>query len=126
MTNIYPIYFTSNNYTQRVNNNTFILNDRIDVLAPAWKVYGPGAPGAPGHPGYSENAWNYYWRQTGTSFASPITAGVVALMLTVNPSLTPAQVRQIIKDTADDIYHIPENQSYTVLENIGRLNVLEL
>jgi hypothetical protein len=102
--------------------NRFILNDRIDVLAPAWKVYGPGAPGAPGHPGYSENAWNYYWRQTGTSFASPITAGVVALMLTVNPSLTPAQVRQIIKDTADDIYHIPENQIFTTLQTVRRLN----
>lgn len=102
--------------------NTFVLNDRIDVLAPAHRVYGPGAPGAPGTPGHTENAWNEYWRHNGTSFAAPITAGVVALMLSVNPNLTPEQVRQIIKDTADDIYQIPENQDYSVLENIGRLN----
>jgi hypothetical protein len=59
--------------------NTTVLYDRIDVLAPAWRVYGPGAPGAPNTPGYNENAWNEYWRQNGTSFASPMTAGVVAL-----------------------------------------------
>jgi hypothetical protein len=46
----------------------------------------------------------------------------LGLMLSVNPNLTPAQVRQIIKETADDVYHIPENQAYSVLENIGRLN----
>lgn len=102
--------------------NTTVLNDRIDVLAPAWRVYGPGAPGVPNTPGYSENAWNEYWRHSGTSIAAPITAGVAALMLSINPSLTPAQVRQIIKDTADEIYHIPENQGYAVLQNIGRLN----
>jgi serine protease len=36
----------------------------------------------------------------GTSFSSPLVAGTVALMLSVNPTLTPAQVRQALQATA--------------------------
>lgn len=36
----------------------------------------------------------------GTSMASPHVAGVVALALSANPNLTPAQVRQLLKTTA--------------------------
>lgn len=39
----------------------------------------------------------------GTSFATPIAAGVVALMLSVNPALTAAEVQRILEGTADDI-----------------------
>jgi hypothetical protein len=39
----------------------------------------------------------------GTSFASPIVAGVAALMLAANPSLTPLDVKNILEGTADDI-----------------------
>ncbi|HYO70162.1 MAG TPA: S8 family serine peptidase, partial [Archangium sp.] len=37
----------------------------------------------------------------GTSMAAPHVAGIVALMLAVNPSLTAAQVEAILKETAD-------------------------
>jgi subtilisin family serine protease len=43
-----------------------------------------------------------YAYSAGTSMASPHVAGVVALMLSVNPGLTPAQVRDILARTADD------------------------
>jgi subtilisin family serine protease len=36
----------------------------------------------------------------GTSFATPLVAGTISLMLSVAPNLTPAQVRQIIESTA--------------------------
>lgn len=36
----------------------------------------------------------------GTSFASPMVTGVVALMFAVNPALTPAQVTAVLKNTA--------------------------
>jgi len=39
----------------------------------------------------------------GTSFASPVVAGVTALMLSANPKLTPAQVTEILKQSADDL-----------------------
>ncbi len=42
-----------------------------------------------------------YW--FGTSFASPIAAGVAALCLAVNPNLTNAALRSILEQTADDI-----------------------
>lgn len=42
----------------------------------------------------------YYTSASGTSMATPMTAGVVALMLQKNPSMTPAQVKYILEKTA--------------------------
>jgi len=42
---------------------------------------------------------NGYHFTTGTSFAAPMVAGTVALMLSVNPNLAPSQIKQIIRDT---------------------------
>jgi subtilisin family serine protease len=39
----------------------------------------------------------------GTSFAAPVVAGVVALIFSVNPTLTPAQVESLLKQNADDL-----------------------
>src|SRR3989344_2114501 len=45
---------------------------------------------------------NQYVNFSGTSMSSPFTAGVVALMLDANSSLTPTQIKQKIGDTALD------------------------
>ncbi len=42
----------------------------------------------------------YYTTGSGTSFSAPQVAGVIALMLEANPSLTPAQIRDILQRTA--------------------------
>ena len=42
-------------------------------------------------------------RWDGTSFASPLVAGVAALMLSVNPGLSPEQVEQALTGTAVDL-----------------------
>ena len=39
----------------------------------------------------------------GTSSATPLAAGIAALMLSVNPALTPAEIREILRATADKI-----------------------
>jgi len=46
-----------------------------------------------------------YWFISGTSFSGPHVAGVAALVKSVDPDLTPVQVRNIITSTAEDIGH---------------------
>ncbi|MBK6909797.1 MAG: S8 family serine peptidase [bacterium] len=44
------------------------------------------------------------WRfPSGTSYAAPIVAGVAGLMLSVNPTLSPADVADILRSSADDL-----------------------
>lgn len=50
----------------------------------------------PGANGYSDGS-NY---TVGTSFASPLVAATAALMLSVDPTLTPAKIREILQGTA--------------------------
>jgi serine protease AprX len=49
----------------------------------------------------------YYTTLSGTSMASPETAGVVALVLEAAPELTPAQVRMVLQITARPIADTP-------------------
>lgn len=62
-----------------------------DVVAPGLSVYvarmGEG---------------NYYDFSNGTSFATPITAGVCALILSAHPELTAMQVREALRNTANN------------------------
>jgi len=51
----------------------------------------------------------------GTSSATPFTAGIVGLVLTVNPALTRTQVQQLLQDTADKI----EDSSGNYDDNTG-------
>jgi len=63
----------------------------------------------------------HYGTGGGTSFASPVVAGVAALVLSVNPSLTPAQVTDILKQTADDL----GTNGWDVYYGSGRVNALK-
>ncbi|WP_293129505.1 S8 family serine peptidase [Microcoleus sp. bin38.metabat.b11b12b14.051] len=56
---------------------------------------------APGVDIYSTTPNNTYKTFNGTSMATPHVAGVVALMLSANPTLTPAQVEYILTTTAN-------------------------
>ncbi|TGE27993.1 S8 family serine peptidase [Hymenobacter metallicola] len=51
----------------------------------------------------------YYTTLTGTSMAAPHVAGIVALMLDANPSLTPLQVKEILEQTATNL---PNRESW--------------
>ncbi|OWQ85344.1 hypothetical protein CDN99_22145 [Roseateles aquatilis] len=46
----------------------------------------------------ADNAYNY--TGVGTSFSTPLVSGTVALMLSINASLTPAQIRSTLMSTA--------------------------
>jgi subtilisin family serine protease len=62
-----------------------------------------------------------YGSVSGTSFSSPIAAGLGALILSVNPTLTNAQVVDIITRNADDIGTPGFDQYF----GHGRINVLK-
>ena len=80
---------------------------------------------APGHNIWSTDSWgtsgldshNRHRHWSGTSFAAPMVAATAALMLSVNPSLTAAELRTIIMETSDNV---PQLQNFTAS---GRLNV---
>jgi serine protease len=50
--------------------------------------------------GFNGPLTNDYYTETGTSFSAPLVAGTVALMLSVDPTLTPLQVKLILQGTA--------------------------
>ena len=62
-----------------------------DIMAPGVNITAPKANGV-----------NQYVTMSGTSMATPFTAGVVALMLDANYGLTPAQVHSTLFNTAED------------------------
>lgn len=96
---------------------------QLDVLAPGSWVRGP----FPGDPGFNHlpwwsngigdlvggNAGNFFYAG-GTSMATPHVASAAALILQKNPSLTQAQVEEILKSSA---LAIPSKGKRTILDN---------
>ena len=78
---------------------------------------------APGSDIYSTVPNNGYRTLSGTSMASPIVAGAVALVVLANPNETPEQIAERIKATTDNIRASNIN-SLDFLMGSGRLNVL--
>ncbi len=60
---------------------------------------------------------------SGTSMASPMAAGVAAMIWSQNPTWTASQVQQQLYDTVDDIYGEPGNANYQGKLGVGRVNV---
>ena len=58
---------------------------------------------APGSSIYATNINSGYTYASGTSMATPVAAGVAALMWTANPTLTPAELETLLYDSCDDI-----------------------
>ncbi len=91
-----------------------VHNDKVDVCAPnqfiisAWNDY--------------VNYPSGYRAQQNTSSAAPVVSALAALIYSINPNFTAQQVKDIIRNTADDIYHIPYNQQYLGLLGTGRIN----
>src|SRR5699024_5739489 len=88
---------------------THTHNDRVDICAPGWhvKVIREG---------------NSYASVSGTSAAAPFVTGTAALMFAVNPGLSAVEAKDVLKATADDIYHIKYNKQFKGTLGAGRLN----
>jgi subtilisin family serine protease len=64
----------------------------------------------------------------GTSSSTPLVAGVAGLMLAVNPDLSLAEIRQILKDTADKIdphAGAYDSNGHSIYYGYGRVNALK-
>jgi serine protease AprX len=87
----------------------YVSEDRPTVTAPGVAIVSARAAGSSLSPlsapddalGVPPEALPYYTILSGTSMAAPHVAGIVALMLDANPSLTPAAAKSILEDTAD-------------------------
>jgi thermitase len=79
--------------------------NNIDLTAPGWV--------------YTTYKGGTYGSTSGTSVSSPIVAGAAALVLSAKPTLTAAQVQDILKQSADDLGPSGWDTSY----GWGRVNV---
>lgn len=66
----------------------------VDVVAPGHNVYAPV---------FDVDKGSSFVKMSGTSMASPIVAGVAALLLSKHPNLTPYQVNYMLTETAKDL-----------------------
>jgi thermitase len=77
--------------------------DQYDNKA-SWSTYGAFVSlAAPGAGIWTTSKGGTYGGWNGTSFASPVAAGVAALMMAANPSLTGAKIEQALFSTAVDL-----------------------
>jgi len=85
-------------------------SDYLDVTAPGANIWSAGITAG----GTSITG------SSGTSMSCPTVAGLAALVLDVDPTLTPAEVRQIIRDGAIDMGPAGFDRAY----GYGRIDVL--
>jgi subtilisin-like proprotein convertase family protein len=110
----------SNSVDQKASYSDF--GNSVDVCAPS-----SGGPGyaivttdRTGSAGYASG--NYTSTFGGTSSASPLAAGVGALVISANPNLTFAQVRGVLTSTATKIGSGYNAQGFSVNYGYGKVN----
>ncbi len=93
--------------TVTIDGETWTWEDRPTVTAPGVDIISTrnaspiGVVGTPKDVQLIEPAYiPYYTTLSGTSMAAPHVAGIVALMLDANPQLSPAQIKQMLQQTA--------------------------
>ncbi|MDH7514301.1 MAG: S8 family serine peptidase [Bacteroidota bacterium] len=100
-------------YTHILNVGSIESNGAVS----SWCTYGTSVHVyAPGSSVLTTRKGGGYTNQTGTSFSSPLTAGVAALVFSVHPTWTPDQVAKQIRVTADPFTTPPQAKRY------GRVN----
>jgi hypothetical protein len=65
---------------------------------------------------------NYYMWFNGTSAATPYAAGVAALILSANPTMTPAQIRQRLVTSATDVVNVESGSGWDRYSGYGMVN----
>jgi len=89
-------------------------NDKLDVVAPGILVTNITND--------YENHPEGFRIASNTSSTAPFVSGLAALVFSANPSLSASQVKDIIRNTTDDVYHIPYNEPFIGQLGTGRIN----
>ncbi|WKJ89431.1 S8 family serine peptidase [Methylomonas montana] len=90
-----------------------------DDVKAGWSNYGAVVDvAAPGVSIQTTSVGGSYAAVSGTSFASPVTAGVVALIQSANLKLTPDQVEKVLESSADKVSGVDFDPNY----GYGRIN----
>jgi hypothetical protein len=98
------------------------IGDGPDVCAPGSWSYTTDMTGSQGYnDGSLISDPNYTHDFSGTSSSTPKVAGIVALMLSIDPTLNPSELKRILGATADDI-DAPGEDDKT---GAGRVNAFE-
>lgn len=84
----------------------------IDFVAPGNVIFGLNNK--------SDTDYGWYW--SGTSQATPMVAGLAALLLAQSPSRSPSTLREIIAATTDDTLGTGNKPFYDVYYGCGRIN----
>jgi serine protease AprX len=88
-----------------------------DILSPGVNITAANAPGSALDKAPVPHVGQGYITISGTSMATPIMAGIIATILSANPNLTPAQVKEIFTATADPIAGVDANsQGFGVVD----------
>lgn len=96
-------------------------NQRLDL-----SNYGSGLDlVAPGVDIKSTSLNNSYYSDYGTSFSAPQVTGVVALMLSVNPNLTPSQITSFLRNTCTKLSGYSYTNGWNSEVGYGLLNAYD-
>ena len=145
-------YDNQANYSPTSNPSIVGYNQIIDISAPSHRAYNSqiageslemyslDIPGTAGYNQWNETGWglpavgeinpstgtnnlSYTARMGGTSFATPVVAGVAALVLSIDPDLTPVQLMSILTSSADKVGNVAYNSDGWSAElGAGRVN----
>jgi len=85
----------------------------VDICSPGYDIMGAGQTEC------GNNTWPYFGSYGGTSFSTPIVAGVVSLLKSINEDFTPGEIQEFIKRTADPV---TDGQNFQGLIGSGRIN----
>jgi len=108
---------SSTHYPAGYNNVISVAATDINDNKASFSNYGSWVDiSAPGVNIKSTVPFGSYGNKSGTSMASPLVAGLCGLVLSANPSLSPAQVESCLKTSADPI------SSYSGNLGAGRIN----
>ncbi|QBG34278.1 S8 family peptidase [Litorilituus sediminis] len=94
------------------------LGEAVDITAPGSSIIAPVNTGTNGP------IASGYGYKSGTSMAAPQVAGVIALMLEKQPELTPAEVKSILTETADQFAPYSQCNTEQPICGAGLVNAL--